>query len=135
MSLVCMFKRCNKVFCPAKDWIDAGCDRGFGKIVWGVHPLIREALERRDPPVEPVVVVLNEDHFCQEHILSAYRMILDLIGRFPEIAKEINHSSELVEGLGCWITIFDRLNKPAIENFQFSYDSFKMIFELFHRLP
>jgi hypothetical protein len=62
-------------------------------------------------------------------------MILDLIGRFPEIAKEINHSSELVEGLGCWITIFDRLNNPAIENFQFSYDNLKKIFELFHRLP
>jgi hypothetical protein len=138
MSSQCKVKGCCRRFCDVSEWIDSSCEmanRGFGIIVWGVHPRVRNMVDQQVGFENVVVVVKDEDFYCQDHILLAHRKILELITRLPEKERVICESRDYIEGRGCWITISNSLvGGPPILNLQFSYGIFKKIYLAFRAI-
>lgn len=99
------------------------------EIIFGVHTDIHTALNKKG---RSVPIIQGAYCFCNKHYSGAREMLFNLISDCsgPNIDR-ICTKAELVEGLGCWITINNRIDREKVENFQFPFWVFEAIYEIF----
>ncbi len=103
------------------------------EIIFGVHPNITTDLNKKGIEVP---VIQKTYHFCQKnnHYLTVKEGILNLVADCHSgPISNICTKAELVNGLGCWITIIDRIAREKIKNFQLPFSLFELIYKKFLR--
>jgi hypothetical protein len=118
---------CDRFNCGEQENVGHG-DSMF-EIIFGVHTDIHTALNKKG---RSMPIIQGVYCFCPEHYLEAGEGILNLIvdcssTNFDKICTK----AEFVEGLGCWITINNRIDSKEIKNFQFPFWVFEKIHEMF----
>lgn len=94
------------------------------EIVFGVHPEVQKRIRGS------LAVISEKFCFCLVHWPIWRETCLGII---KEVCREdferVSHASQLLEGLGCWIT----LSGSDVDNFQLPYGAFESIYEQFYK--